>query len=117
MQGQRWLRIRDQKVIAAATLAACMLMMSSWLWQGRLSDVDAAIRSPPSFALDVRRASWPELTLLPGIGEMLAKRIVACRKTDGPFRDYDDVLRVKGIGPKTLAAIRPHLAPIRRQLK
>lgn len=50
--------------------------------------------------------------MLPGLGETLAKRIVASRESEGPFRDHDDLRRVRGIGPRTLERIRPYLLPI-----
>jgi competence protein ComEA len=37
----------------------------------------------------------------------LARRIVADREQNGPFRSVDDLARVKGIGPKTLEHLRP----------
>lgn len=60
-------------------------------------------------------ADWPELMRLPGIGEITAKRIVACRQehrrqSDQPvFRCAEDLAKVRGIGPKTVEALRPHL--------
>lgn len=72
-------------------------------------------RAPrPSVRLwvDVNRADWPELTLLPNIGEALARRIVESREQDGPFRTSADLARVRGIGPKKLAEIRPFLEPL-----
>ncbi|MCP5000541.1 MAG: helix-hairpin-helix domain-containing protein [Hyphomicrobiales bacterium] len=64
------------------------------------------------YQVDINKASWPELAQLPRIGETLARRIVESRETDGPFRDHDDVQRVRGIGPKTLEGIRPYLLPM-----
>ena len=49
---------------------------------------------------------------MPGIGETLGKRIVESRESDGPFRDHEDVKRVRGIGPKTLERIRPYFTPV-----
>ena len=34
------------------------------------------------------------------------------RQAEGPFADLDQLQRVRGIGPKTLAGIRPYLRPI-----
>lgn len=62
--------------------------------------------------LQLVRSSWPELAQLPQIGETLARRIVESREADGPFLDHDDLLRVRGIGPKTLEGIRPYLLPM-----
>ncbi len=62
-------------------------------------------------ALDVDRASVPEWIRLPGIGPSLAARIVADREARGPFGAPQGLLRVPGIGPKTLEKIRLFLAP------
>jgi len=48
-----------------------------------------------------------ELMELPGIGPVLARRIVAYREEHGPFASLEELLRVPGIGEETLAALRP----------
>jgi len=50
----------------------------------------------------LNQAGLRELQTLPGIGPALARRIVAAR----PFARVDDLLRVPGIGPKTLDRLR-----------
>lgn len=57
--------------------------------------------------LDVNAATEAELTLLPGIGEVRARRIVESRARDGPFPDAESLDRVHGIGPKTVDLLRP----------
>jgi competence ComEA-like helix-hairpin-helix protein len=47
------------------------------------------------------------LLSLPGVGPSTAKAILAHRAARGPFRSVDDLLQVKGIGPKKLEALRP----------
>lgn len=74
---------------------------------GDWSDVMPAC--PCEFTVEINAASWPELTCLPGIGEVLAKRIVALRSEIGPFSRCEDLLAVPGIGPKTVEKIRPFL--------
>ena len=61
-------------------------------------------------AVDLNHARQQEFERLPGIGPVLAGRIVAYRKTQGPFLDVEQLRRVKGIGKKTLERIRPHVA-------
>jgi competence protein ComEA len=91
-------------------------MGASWVYQGGLRggliDVETAGHRPLLFQLDINRAEWTEWSVLPGIGEMLAKRIVRARHDHGPFRSHQELLRVQGIGPRTLDRIRPYLLPM-----
>lgn len=54
----------------------------------------------------VNTAAADELETLPGIGPMMALRIVAYRDAVGPFKNLDDLDNVSGIGPGTLAKLR-----------
>lgn len=90
-----------------------LLMLAQWT---KLSlrgeprvEIDRLQSRAYEFQLDINRATWVEWMQLEGIGEALARRIVADRDASGPFASVEDVQRVKGIGPKTLDAIRPHL--------
>ena len=67
---------------------------------------DGQVGTEPPSLLNVNRASATELTRLPGIGPVLAERIIEYRTTQ-PFAQVDDLLRVNGIGPKRLETIRP----------
>jgi competence protein ComEA len=58
--------------------------------------------------VDVNRAGIAELRTLPNIGPVRAKSILEARKK-GPFRSVEDLRRAKGIGPKILEEIRPHV--------
>lgn len=60
--------------------------------------------SPAISKLDVNTASAVELDNVPGIGPVMAKRIVAAR----PFKTADDLRQVKGIGDKKYEKIRPY---------
>lgn len=56
--------------------------------------------------INLNTASAQELTSLPGIGEVLAARIIAYREKHGPFQTLDDLTRVSGIGSKVVEEIR-----------
>jgi competence protein ComEA len=56
--------------------------------------------------VDVNTASAAELEKLPGVGPALAKRIVEFRDKNGPFQNVDELLKVQGIGEKSLARFR-----------
>ena len=44
---------------------------------------------------------------LPGIGEVLAERILAYREEIGGFSDPEELLKIKGIGEATLEELHP----------
>lgn len=56
----------------------------------------------PEAKLDINHATAEELQALPGIGELLAARIIAAR----PFKSANDLRSVKGIGPKKYEKLR-----------
>lgn len=55
--------------------------------------------------LDVNSASAAELEELPGVGPVLAARIVSYRDENGLFRTVDQLIEVPGIGPAVLASL------------
>ena len=57
--------------------------------------------------LDLNAADAAALETLPGIGPRLAARIVEDRRSAGRFDSVGALVRVKGIGPKTVARLRP----------
>lgn len=55
------------------------------------------------------RADAGQLEELPGVGPVLAERIVAHREANGPFQTVEDLLEVPGIGEAKLAALRDQI--------
>ena len=58
-----------------------------------------------SFPVNINTADADTLTGLPGIGQVLAERIVAYRRQNGPFRAVEEIMKVEGIGEKKAEAI------------
>ena len=74
---------------------------------GPIPDTTGSRADPsPVRALDLNRATAGELEALPGIGPVLAGRIVEHRRVHGAFRSPDELLAVRGIGPRLLDRLR-----------
>lgn len=58
---------------------------------------------------NLNRAGAQELEEVPGVGPILAARIVDHRAANGPFRQMEDLLDVPGIGEKKLSGIREYV--------
>jgi competence protein ComEA len=112
---------RSSPRAAAGALCVCLALVGLGSRATHIPAVDAAptaptvVESPGAAALrrgeglDVNRASAAELELLPAVGPSLAARIVADRASRGPFRTIDDLARVRGIGPRTIERLAPHI--------
>jgi competence ComEA-like helix-hairpin-helix protein len=87
---------------------ATIVLLLSWA----LLFVSAAIpatKKPPSHPIDINSASAKQLQEVPGIGPATAEKILQMRKSYGAFKSVDDLLSVRGIGPKRLEKMRKYL--------
>ena len=69
------------------------------------SIVTASAETNKSGLININTASSVLLDTLPGIGPVLAERIIEYRETNGPFQKIEDLGMVEGIGSKTLLEI------------
>jgi competence ComEA-like helix-hairpin-helix protein len=92
-----------------------------WVVESIIIDPEQAANTPPTRPgrggrsgepppplggpIDVNTASRKELARLPGIGSVIAARIIASREKDGWFHDRRDLQRVNGIGSQKVAAL------------
>ena len=63
----------------------------------------------PAVSVDINTADATTLMTVPGIGKSLAQRIVDFRQKNGAFTKVDDLVKVQGIGERSLERIRPYL--------
>jgi competence protein ComEA len=66
-------------------------------------------KAPAGGEIDINKASAEQLTRIPGIGKVMAERIILFREEHGPFRRVEDLLKIKGIGEKSLQKLRPYV--------
>ncbi|TCL66508.1 competence protein ComEA [Hydrogenispora ethanolica] len=77
---------------------------------GARSRADGAAKAAePKGPFDLNRATAAELETVPGIGPVLAAKIIEYRTQHGVFATYDDLGNVSGIGPVKLEKFRSFL--------
>ncbi len=59
--------------------------------------------------VDINQATVEDLIQIPQIGRVIATRIIEYRSVHGDFKEIEDLLEVKGIGPKKLQIIRSYI--------
>lgn len=74
-------------------------------------EADAAVYETGDGLISLSRATASDLETLPGVGPVLAERIVSFREQNGGFDVVEDLLEVPGIGEAKLAAIRDLVRP------
>lgn len=116
--------------IALLSVCLCFLILLSGIYIGRQtggSDITLPLsaqsqsasitdevsvtpmRDETSGKVNINTATAYQLTLLPGIGNTLAERIIAYRTENGSFSSVEDILNVSGIGDKKLEQIRDYI--------
>lgn len=106
--GEGWL-------IAAALGLVLAASLGIWMNRQPRAELVAPVHSVSAEALervvqvDINSATAAELAALPGLGDVLAARIVAWREENGPFPSVDALLDVPGIGAGKLAGLREHV--------
>lgn len=76
-----------------------------------LATIPAALakKKPPAHPININTASSADLQQVPGIGPSTAQKILDTRKSYGAFKSVDDLLAIRGIGPKKLEKMRKYL--------
>jgi competence protein ComEA len=63
----------------------------------------------PPEPVNINTASQWELETLPNIGPEKARAIITYRTTEGPFKNVEDLTKIKGIGPATIEKLKPYI--------
>src|SRR5438034_10886072 len=68
-----------------------------------------AKKKPPLKPINLNTATSEELQQVPGIGPATAEKILQMRKSYGASKSVDDLLAIRGLGPKRLEKMRRYL--------
>lgn len=96
------------------TIGIVLLVLASYGWyRGYLAYTYSwqalerpSVIEPFSTVIHINTARKVELSLLPGVGPKLAQAILDYRAEHGPFKTWEDLDQVRGIGPKTIEGIK-----------
>jgi competence protein ComEA len=95
-------RMKFQRIVAKGLAFVLALAASTEL-------ALAAGKPAPAGKVNINTATAQQLTVLPGVGEKLAARIVDYRQKAGSFKSVSELMNVQGIGEKNLAKIQAFL--------
>jgi comEA protein len=85
--------------IFSVSLSLCLLLLV----------VSSATKKPPTQPININTANSAQLQLVPGIGPSTAEKILQMRKSYGAFKSVNDLMAIRGIGPKRLEKMRKYL--------
>ncbi|MGQ9590036.1 MAG: ComEA family DNA-binding protein [Planctomycetota bacterium] len=91
-------------------LALAFVVVPPWLRSGSRGPAELWRGAAGPAKIDVNAAPWYEWTLLEGVGEVRARRIVRDREAKGPFRCLEELDRVPGMPRGWWEKSRDHLS-------
>lgn len=97
------------RILSALVLVAALAAVAATAPAPLAAAAPAARTDAEMRPVDINTAASSELEAVPGIGKSLASRIIAFRDKNGAYKSVDDLLKVQGIGEKSLEKLRPYL--------
>jgi competence protein ComEA len=83
----------------ALHLSLCLLFVA----------LSSATKKPPAQPININTADSTQLQLVPGIGPSTAEKILQMRKSYGAFKNVNDLMAIRGLGPKRQEKMRKYL--------
>ena len=99
----------------AAVLVGVMLAVTLVSWKKRAMPVGSMPYTDAAYRLDLNAAARDEFQMLPGVGPVMAARIVSHRHEFGGFANVEELDHIHGVGLRTLERIRPWIV-VRQQV-
>ena len=100
-------RLLMATVICVIGFTACARQSLRSTASTKLSSTTVApVEKPAAIRLNINTATAAEMEKLPGVGKILAERIVAHRQQYGPFRRVEHLMMVHGFSDHKFRALR-----------
>jgi competence protein ComEA len=102
-------------MLSRSKIPTAIMLVLTLALAGAVFPLSAAPPAAPKAAasearpIDINTADSAALETVPGIGKSLSQRILAFREKNGAFQSVDDLLKVPGIGEKSIQKLRPYL--------
>jgi endonuclease YncB( thermonuclease family) len=96
--------VAEQQKLEELEAEAKQHKLGGWATTPRPASIPSARRGMATDKLDINTATEKELRTIPGIGPVMARRIIDAR----PFKNADELKKVEGIGDKKYAQVRPY---------
>ena len=113
---------KPQQILIAITVVFVVLLAGLFLGRNMTKSyvpLDSALNTEPQSEtkpainndgkLDINTATQQQLQMLPGVGEVLAQRIIDYREVNGDFEAIEELMNVSGIGEAKFSAIKPRI--------
>ena len=113
---------KPQQILIAITVVFIVLLIGLFLGRNMTKSyvpIDPLLNTKPQSdseptvnndgKLDINTASQQQLQMLPGIGEVLAQRIVDYREENGDFQTIEELMNVQGIGEAKFAGMKQRI--------
>ncbi|MGB7055811.1 MAG: helix-hairpin-helix domain-containing protein [bacterium] len=103
--------MKRREVIVLLILISTLIAINAvnFIRKEKLRQSTCLVTEEGKLELSLNRVSVEELCDLPGIGPVLAERIIRYREQRGRFESLDELKRIKGIGDKLYNKISPYV--------
>lgn len=96
---------RNKSIIAVIVAALGLGTVGTWMTRNGHGLSGSSVPVQGTLRVNINTSTLAELETIPGIGEERARQVVAGR----PYTSVDELIKVSGIGPKSLEDLRPYV--------
>ena len=96
-------------VLTIAAVASLLATLPSVAASAQGKAATTASKPAPAAPVNINTATATDFEALPGVGAKTAARIVEYRQKNGPFKNVEELMNVRGLGEKNFLKLKPQL--------